>query len=137
MQPTPALPTLLAPVNEALAPALRLGLLNPLPFTAGIVLLEVTGRVSGRVRQVPLVCVDHGSALTVSTVRSNSQWVKNLAARPDTHVWLRGERRPVAAEVFVSGNRVSAAPGIADAISRLAAGTSRAWGVSQAILRPR
>lgn len=137
MSSTTMLPELLAPLNEALIPALRLGLINPLPFTTGIVLLEVTGRVSGKVRQVPLVCADYGCALAVSTVRRNSQWVRNLAARPEADVWLRGQKRPVTADVYAAGDRISGIEGDSDWMSRLAALTSLTSGASLAILRPR
>jgi hypothetical protein len=131
------LPALLAPLNEALTPALRQGLASPLPFTGGLVLLEVTGRVSGEVRSVPLVCADYGDVLAVSTVRDSSQWLKNLAAAREAAVWLRGVKRAVTPEVYLAGERRS--PGAADPDwrSRLAACSSRAGGLSVALLRLR
>ena len=137
MNATLSLPALLAPVNEAIAPALRLGLINPLPFTAGIVLMEITGRISGKTRQIPLVCADYGDVLAVSTVRDNSQWVKNLAATPVAAVWLRGMQRTVHAEVYVAGERISGAAPETDWRSKLAACASRAGGTSVALLRLR
>ena len=103
---SPDLPALLAPLNDALAPAVRLGLANPLPFSTGIVLLEVTGRKTGLKRTVPLVCTDYGTLLAVSTVRSNSQWVRNLAANPRAEIWLRGRKRTVLAAVYSNGKRL-------------------------------
>ena len=38
----PSLPALLAPLNEALMPALQLGFASPLPLTSGIVLTVVS-----------------------------------------------------------------------------------------------
>lgn len=134
---TTTLPAILAPLNEALTPALRLGLINPLPFTAGFVLLEVPGRVSGRIRQVPLICMDYGDFLAVSTVRQSSQWVKNLAAASEAHVWLRGAKRAVEAEVFVAGERVPGRAWHADWRSDFAACVSRTGHVSVALLRLR
>ncbi len=137
MSTTVSLPVLLAPVNEALTPALRLGWINPLPFTTGIILVEVTGRISGRVRQIPLVCTDYGDTLAVSTVRDNSQWILNLAATPVATVWLRGRKRTVDAQVYVAGERISGAASHTDWRSDLAACASRAGRMSVALLRLR
>jgi hypothetical protein len=131
------LPALLAPLNAAITPALRQGLASPLPFTGGLVLLEVTGRVSGEVRSVPLVCADHGNVLAVSTVRASSQWLKNLAAAREAAVWLRGVRRAVIPEVYVAGERRSPGSAESDWRSRLAACASRTDGLSVALLRLR
>ncbi len=137
MNATISLPALLAPVNEVLTPALRLGLINPLPFSVGIVLLEVTGRISGKVREIPLVCADYGTVLVVSTVRENSQWVKNLAATPTAAIWLRGTRRTIEAEVYVAGERSSGPARRTDWRSDFSACVSRAGGSSVVLLRLR
>ena len=97
---------MLAPLNAALIPALRLGIANPLPLSTGIVVLEVTGRKTGTIRSLPLVCTDYGTLLAVSTVRGESQWVRNLAANPRTKIWLRGRQRTVLAAVFRNGERI-------------------------------
>lgn len=130
----PTLPALLAPLNQALTPALKAGIANPLPLTGGIVLLEVLGRKSGVVRSVPLVCVDYGSMLAVSTVRENSQWVKNLAANPRASVWLRGRQRSVLGAVFSNGGRLDASSLPDDPPARAAALLSRVSGLSVALL---
>lgn len=130
----PSLPELLRPLNDALTPALKLGLANPLPLTSGLVLLEVTGRKSGRVRTVPLVCTDYGTLLAVSTVRSNSQWVKNLAANPRAQLWLRGRQQQVTATVFSNGERLDCSGLPDDLSSRLAQTLSGTAGMSIALL---
>ena len=108
MNATPtSLPALLGPVNELLTPAFRAGWANPLPGTAGFVVLEVPGRVSGRLRMVPLLCTDVGGALVVSTVRRRSQWLRNLAAADEVRVWLRGSERLARPAVYRGGRRVS------------------------------
>jgi deazaflavin-dependent oxidoreductase (nitroreductase family) len=99
-------PALLAPLNEAIMPAIRLGIANPLPLSTGFVLLEVKGRKTGIIRTLPLLCTDYGAMLAVSTVRSNSQWLRNLAANPRTAVWLRGRKRTVLAMVISGGERL-------------------------------
>ncbi len=107
--PTATLPRLLAPINELLTPGIRAGLGNPLPLTSGFVILEVPGRKTGQLRSVPLLCADYGRALVVTTVRGNSQWVRNLAAAGQAFVWLRGRRRQVSARVYRNGELVSEA----------------------------
>ncbi|MGE0623176.1 MAG: nitroreductase/quinone reductase family protein [Pseudomonadales bacterium] len=130
----PTLPQLLTPLNEALSPMLKRGFANPMPLTGGIVLLEVIGRTSGIPRSVPLVCSDYGVVLAVSTVRKNSQWVKNLAANPRTTVWLRGRKRHALAGVFQGGKRIDASSLPDDPGSHVARAFSAATGASVALL---
>jgi len=130
----PALPEALAPLNEALTPALRLGFANPLPLTTGIVLLEVTGRKTGKARTLPLVCSDYGTLLAVSTVRGNSQWVLNLAANPRARVWLRGSERTVLAAVFRNGERLDQSSLPDDLPARIAQAFTALAGSSVALL---
>lgn len=66
---------------------------------AGLVVIETTGRVSGETRSVPLVALRVGRRVFTSTVRGDSQWVKNLEADPAGAVWLHGRRREVVADV--------------------------------------
>jgi deazaflavin-dependent oxidoreductase (nitroreductase family) len=138
MENTATLTGLLAPVNELLTPAIRLGVANPLPLTSGFVLLEVAGRKSGKIRTVPLLCTDYGSVLFVSTVRSNSQWVKNLASGGEANVWLRGRRRKVIAEVYQQGRRLSSDPAAPASKfwTTAARSFSQATGTSVAVLFP-
>ena len=99
---------MLEPLNRALTPAIRLGVGNPLPLTTGFVILEVPGRKTGTLRSVPLLCTDYGSALLISTVRGDSQWVRNLAAAGKAEVWLRGRKRAVTAHVYRRGEPLTA-----------------------------
>lgn len=134
MATLPSLPALLEPLNTALTPAVRLGFANPLPLGAGIVLLEVTGRKTGRTRTLPLVCSDYGTLLAVSTVRSNSQWVLNLAANPRAKIWLRGRQRTVLAAVFRAGERIDQSGLPDDLPARAARAYSGLSGSSVALL---
>ncbi|TNF90876.1 MAG: DUF385 domain-containing protein [Gammaproteobacteria bacterium] len=130
----PSLADLLAPLNEALTPTLRLGFANPLPLGTGLILLEVIGRKTGQTRTLPLVCTDYGTLLAVSTVRSNSQWVLNLAANSRAKIWLRGSERAVLAAVFRDGERLDQSS-LPDGLPARAAQTfSRLSGTSVALL---
>lgn len=86
-------------LNTVVAPAVRAGWFSPPPVGGGVVVVETTGRVSGLPRQVPLVAVRVGERTVVSTVRSRSQWLRNLEADPQVAVWLHGLRAPAVASV--------------------------------------
>lgn len=91
-------------LNQVVTPLVRSGAGNPLPLPAplangGVLLLETVGRVSGLTRTVPLVGVRSGSTITVSTVRGDSDWLKNLEAEPAASVWLNGKRQKVMTSV--------------------------------------
>ena len=90
-------------LNRVVAPLAKAGLTSPLLVGAGIVVLETTGRSSGLPREVPLVAVRVGRRVEVSTVRRDSQWMKNLQADPDAAVWLGGRRRETTAHLSDTG----------------------------------
>lgn len=86
-------------LNSVVEPAVRAGVANPLPVGAGAVVLETIGRVSGKARRVPLVASRAFGKLAVSTVRDDSQWLKNVEANSSVGVWLYGKRYNATATV--------------------------------------
>lgn len=85
-------------LNRAVIPALRAGIGTPW-FGPGLYLVETTGRVSGEPRPVPLLGYRFGRQVVVSTVRADSQWVRNLEAEPSATLWLDGAPRSASAAV--------------------------------------
>lgn len=96
-------PTLSRPLfralNRVVVPAVKAGLAAPLPIGLGLVVLQTTGRVSGQPREVPLVAARLGDRVRVSTVRSRSQWTRNVEADGDVTVWLGGCKRDATGSV--------------------------------------
>jgi hypothetical protein len=87
--------------NDTIEQLVRVGIGSPLPLplSAGIVILETKGRVSGKPRNMPLLAQRIGSSLLVSTVRTSSRWVRNLEADDAPRVVLNGKSRSVKAKV--------------------------------------
>jgi hypothetical protein len=86
-------------LNQAVLPPAKAGWTAPPPFGNGIVVLETTGRVSGEPREVPVAAVRFGDRYVVSTVRGDSQWLRNLEQTPQATVWTCGRARPMTAAV--------------------------------------
>lgn len=86
-------------MNRFVKPLVKAGLGSPLPIGLGAVVLESTGRKSGERREVPVLGLRIGDRVLVSTLRSGSQWLKNLEADDEAAVWYCGKRRRAKATV--------------------------------------
>ncbi|MEM7126362.1 MAG: nitroreductase/quinone reductase family protein [Chloroflexota bacterium] len=89
-----------ANLNQILEPLIRAGVGSPGLVPVGPIVVEAIGRKSGRVYNTPVLATECADLLLISTVRSRSQWYKNLASTPQTRVWLRGQPQDVAAHII-------------------------------------
>lgn len=86
-------------LNRVVAPLVKAGVGSPPPVGFGLMLLESTGRISGATREVPVLGFRMGDRAMVSTVRSDSQWLRNLEVDDRAGVWFCGRRRDATAAV--------------------------------------
>lgn len=68
---------------------------------SGLIVLETTGRSTGRVYRTPVVATLFGGRVFASTVRGKSaQWLKSLAATPELRYWQGGRLHDAEATVY-------------------------------------
>ena len=99
----PGFQATLQPLNRVVAPLIKLGFGSPWLFTAGFVVLEIPGRKTGRRYTVPLVGWFAPGRLIVATVRSESQWVRNLAAIEEVKLWVCGRETLATPTILLDG----------------------------------
>jgi deazaflavin-dependent oxidoreductase (nitroreductase family) len=100
-------------LNRLAEPRLREGCASPRLAPGGFVVVEVTGRRTGRTARVPLAATRIQDHLVVSTFRGRrSQWVRNLLAHPEVRVWRGGRSRRARAIVLAPGHRAPRTAGM-------------------------
>ena len=125
--------------NQLAEPLIRAGLGNPVLWPTGTIVVETVGRKTGRKINLPVLATRIGEFVVFSTVRRNSQWVKNLAAAPEVRYWLAGQPRQANAFVFTPGQEAPSenlSPE-AECLASLLQAQSRLLGISFAMLTPR
>ena len=87
-------------LNRVLEPPIRAGWGSPRRAPGGLVVVETTGRRTGRRSRVPLAALRFQGHVVVSTFRGErSQWVKNVSANPRVRYWLNGRPHEARATV--------------------------------------
>lgn len=126
-------------LNQIAEPLIRAGLGNPLLWPTGTIVVETVGRKTGRKINLPVLATRIGEFVVFSTVRRNSQWVKNLAAVPEVCYWLAGQSRQATAFVFTPERETlsEALPRNVECLAGFLQVQSRLLGISFAVLTPR
>lgn len=124
-------------LNRFVEPAVRAGFGSPCISPSGLVVLETTGRRSGRTYRTPVIATLFGGRLFLSTVRGRgSQWLKNLSATPELRYWRAGRLHDADALVFTPNDT----PGEIDALPpvlRPIVAFLNALGIGVAVVTPR
>lgn len=124
-------------LNQFVEPLVRAGFGAPIFTPVGAIVIETTGRKTGRSHNVPLLASVVGDLVVVSTVRRRSQWLKNITAQPEIRYWIGGrERKATAALIARDVETPSGLPARASFLAGLLKQHSTLWGTSFAILIP-
>jgi F420H(2)-dependent quinone reductase len=126
-------------LNRFVEPLVRAGLGSPGPWPAGAIVLETTGRRTGRTFNVTLLASLVGDLVLVCTVRQRSQWVRNVAHTPRVRFWMHGRPREATAVVVGSGLgalRLGEMSPLARCLAVALAPFSQWLGIAFAILTP-
>lgn len=126
-------------LNQIAEPLIRAGFGNPLFWPTGAIVVETVGRKSGQKINIPVLATRIGNLVVFSTVRRNSQWLKNLAANPEVRYWLAGKLHNASAFVITPNEKVSFSqlPPQAECLVQFLHQQSRLLGISFALLTPR
>jgi len=88
-------------MNKVIEPSIRKGIGSPRLAPGALIVLETTGRKSGRIVKVPLASMRVGEHILVGTFRGRrSQWVKNLQAKNSVRYWHGGHARAAKAKIL-------------------------------------
>lgn len=126
-------------VNLFAEPLIRAGMGNPLFWPTGTIVVEITGRNSGRKINLPVLATRFGGLIIFGTARRNAQWLKNLKANPEVRYWLAGQPHEAIASLIISGETTLSGqlPPQARCLANLLQQQSRLLGISFALLTPR
>ena|SRR5437870_237823 len=126
-------------LNQFAEPLIRVGIGNPILLPAGTIVVETIGRKTGRKINVPVLAVRVGDCVIFSTVRRDSDWVKNLVANPEVRFWLAGAPREATTFIFTSGEMSPSGnlPSTAACLAQFLQLQSRLLGITFALLTPR
>ncbi len=126
-------------LNQFAEPLIRAGFGNPSFWPTGTIVVETIGRKSGQKINIPVLATRIGKMVVFSTVRRNSQWVKNLAANPEVRYWLTGKPHEASAVVITPDGKalLSKLPPQAECLAKFLHEQSRLFGISFALLTPR
>lgn len=127
-------------LNQVVEPFVRAGVGAPGLWPTGAIVVEIKGRKTSRIFNVPLLAILIGNFIMVSTTRRQSQWIKNLAAHPDVRYWIGGQAREATAVVVTPGQKAPEIDRLPPLVSRLANALgpySSLLGGGFAILMPR
>jgi deazaflavin-dependent oxidoreductase (nitroreductase family) len=109
-------------LNRLVEPRVRAGWGSPRLAPGGLIVLETTGRRTGRRARTPLAATRLHPYVIVSTFRgARSQWIKNATANPVVRYWLGGRPREARAVVLAPGGRVSGVQDVAPVLRWLIA----------------
>jgi hypothetical protein len=124
-------------LNEIVEPLVRAGIGSPGPWPTGAVIVETTGRKTGRTLNVPLLATIVGDVVLVSTVRGRLQWLRNVAATPHVWYWMHGAAREATATLLAP--ELAAAPPTSPFADRLITALmsfAQCFGIGFALLMP-
>lgn len=127
-----------ARLNQIVEPLARAGVGNPLLWPTGAIVVETTGRKSGRKINIPVLATRIGEWIIFSTIRREAQWLKNLSANPEVRYWLAGQSREARASIVTPDQQtVKDVPPQAACLLNFLQLQSRLLGISFALLTPR
>jgi deazaflavin-dependent oxidoreductase (nitroreductase family) len=89
------LQALASQINQIVEGLVRSGVGSPCAYGSGVVVIETKGRKTGTPRTLPVLAQRFGNTLIVSTIRSKSQWVRNLQADDSPTVVVNKKSQPV------------------------------------------
>jgi deazaflavin-dependent oxidoreductase (nitroreductase family) len=98
-------------LNRFVEPLAEAGCFSPEFWPTGLILLETTGRRSGRPHRTPVLAMIMDDHVIVRTFRGErSEWFKNLRANPDVSYWAGGGKKRARATVHAPGEECQTAP---------------------------